>query len=115
MLYYVDCTDVLLTGGDFRILWYTTDESPIVSRDTEQQAWVKRWAERIETLGLSTVALSLIEFAHAFGFLGSQALLIVQPLVTGIVSDATLDQAAALLDSPELLDRLRVCLEGEES
>jgi hypothetical protein len=61
------------------------------------------------------VALSLLEFAHAFGFLGSQALLMVQPLVTGIVSDAAFDQTVALLGSPELLDRLRVCLEREES
>lgn len=86
-----------------------------MSCETQQQAWMKRWARRIETLGLSTVVLSLLEFAHAFGFLGSQALLIVQPLMTGIVSDVALDQAVALLGSPELLDRLRVCLEGEES
>jgi len=86
-----------------------------VNSKTEQQTWVEAWARRIEALGLSPVALPLIEIAHAFGFLGSQALLMTQPLVTGIVNDATLEQAMALLDSPELLDRLRVCLEGEES
>jgi len=86
-----------------------------VSREIEGQAWVETWARRIETLGLSSVALALVEIAHAFGFLGSQALLMAQPLVTGIVNDATLEQTAALLDSPELLDRLRGCLEGEES
>ena len=76
---------------------------------------METWARRIETLGLSPVALALVETVHAFGFLGSQALLMVQPLVTGIVNDVTLKRTAALLDSPELLDRLRVCLEGEES
>lgn len=76
---------------------------------------METWARRIETLGLSPVALALVETVHAFGFLGSQALLMVQPLVTGIVNDVTLERTAALLDSPELLDRLRVCLEGEES
>jgi uncharacterized membrane protein len=87
----------------------------IVSCDTEGQAWVETWARRIETLGLSPVVLVLIEIAHAFGFLGSQALLMAQPLVTGMVNDATLERTATLLDSPELLDRLRGCLEGEES
>jgi hypothetical protein len=86
-----------------------------VSREIEGQAWVETWARRIETLGLSPVALALVEIARAFGFLGSQALLLAQPLVTGIVNDGTLERTATLLDSPELLDRLRVCLEGEES
>lgn len=86
-----------------------------MSSETKQQVWVETWAKRIETLGLSPVALSLLEITHAFGFLGSQALLMTQPLVTGIVKDATIEQTIALLDSPELLDRLRVCLEGEKS
>jgi hypothetical protein len=86
-----------------------------MNSETEQQMWVETWARRIEALGLSPVALPLIEIAHAFGFLGSQALLMTQPLVTGIVNDATLEQATALLDSPELLDQLRVRLEGKES
>jgi len=86
-----------------------------VSSETEQQVWVETWARHIEALGLSPVALSLLEIAHAFGFLGSQALLMTQPLVAGIVNDTILETAMALLDSPELLDRLRVSLEGEES
>jgi hypothetical protein len=86
-----------------------------MDNETEQQMWVETWARRIEALGLSPVALPLIEIAHAFGFLGSQALLMTQPLVTGIVNDATLEQATALLDSPELLDQLRGRLEGRES
>ncbi len=86
-----------------------------MSSETKQQVWVETWAKRIETLGLSPVALSLLEIAHVFGFLGSQALLMTQPLVAGIVKDATIEQTIALLDSPELLDRLRVCLEGEKS
>ena len=90
-------------------------EGAIVSREIEGQAWVETWARRIETLGLSPVALALVEIAHAFGFLGSQALLVAQPLVAGIVNDATLERTATLLDSPELLDRLRGCLEEEES
>jgi hypothetical protein len=90
-------------------------EGSIVTSETERQMWIEAWARRIETLGLSPVALPLIEIVRAFGFLGSQALLMAQPLVTGIVDDAAFERTVALLDSPQLLERLRVCLEGEES
>ena len=89
-------------------------EGSIVSIETGQQAWIVTWARYIETLRLSPVALSLLEVVYAFGFLGSQALLMIQPLVTGIVNDTTLERTVALLDSPELLERLKMCLEGEE-
>lgn len=86
-----------------------------MSRDTEQQAWIETWARHIETLGLSPVALALLEIAHTFGFLGSQVLLVAQPLMTGIVNDTTLERAVDLLESPEMLERFRVCLEGGKS
>lgn len=89
-------------------------DEPIVSSETEQQAWVETWARRIETLGLSPVVLPLLDIVQALGFLGSQALLLVQPLVTGIMSDTALEQSMALLDNPELLERLRACLEEGE-
>jgi hypothetical protein len=53
--------------------------------------------------------------AAAFGFLGSQVLLVIQPLVSGFVSNTAFERTVALLDSPELLDQFRVCLEGEGS
>lgn len=86
-----------------------------MSRDTEQQAWIETWARRIETLGLSPVALVLLEITHAFGFLGSQVILVAQPLMSGIVNDIALERAVDLLESPEMLERFRVCLEGGES
>ena len=86
-----------------------------MSRDTEQQAWIETWARHIETRGLSPVALALLEIAHAFGFLGSQVLLLAQPLMTGIVNDTALERAADLLESPEMQEQFRVCLEGGES
>ena len=89
-------------------------DEPIVSSETEQQAWVETWARRLETLGLSPVVLPLLDIVQALGFLGSQALLLVQPLVTGIMNDTALEQSMALLDNPELLERLRACLEEGE-
>ena len=84
-----------------------------MSIEAEQHVWVETWAGRIEAMGLSVVVLSCLEIAHTFGLLGSQALLMVQPLMTGIVSDGTVDRAVALLENPDLLERLRMCLEGK--
>jgi hypothetical protein len=85
-----------------------------VGNETGQQVWVETWARRINALGLSPVVLSLLDIVHAFGFLGSQALLMAQPLMTGIVNEMTIERTVALLDSPERLARLKVCLEGEK-
>ncbi len=78
-----------------------------------EQSWIETWARRIEALGLAPLVLPFIEAARAFGFVGSQALLFVQPLVAGIVNDASIEQTATLLESPALLERLRACLEGD--
>jgi hypothetical protein len=86
-----------------------------VNAEEEQQSWIEAWARRIETLGLVPLALPLIEMAEAFGFLGSQVLLVIQPLVSGFVSNTAFERTVTLLDSPELLHQFRVCLEGEGS
>lgn len=96
-------------------VWYTIAKGPIVNTEMEQQAWIKAWARRIDALGLSSIALPLLNIACMYGFLGSQALLMAQPLAVGIVDDVTIERTVALLDSPELLKQLMVCLEGEES
>jgi len=81
----------------------------------EQSAWIEMWARRIKALPLSSVALPLIEIACPFSLLGSHIFFMAQPLMTGAVDDATLEQISALLDDPELLERLKVYLEEEES
>jgi hypothetical protein len=85
-----------------------------VSSEAEQQAWVKGWARRIEALNLSPVMLSLLEIARPFGLLGGQALLLAQPLLNGIVSETTVERIAILLNDPDLLEQLKMRLEGEE-
>ncbi len=85
------------------------------NREVGQGTWVEVWARRIETLGLSPVVLSLMDLVHALGLVGSQALLMVQPLTTGLVSNATIERAITLLEDPALQARLRSHLErGEE-
>jgi hypothetical protein len=86
-----------------------------VNSEAEQLDWVDKLARRIEQRGASSLALLLIEIARPFGFLGSQALLVAQPLLTGIIDDTAVEQAAVLLDDPELLNRLSATLKGVET
>jgi hypothetical protein len=81
--------------------------------EEKQPAWLEMWARRISSPGLSPVVSLLIEIARPFGFLGSQALLMTQPLVTGVAGEETFEQILALLDDPDLLKRLEVCMEEE--
>ena len=80
----------------------------------EHPAWIETWGRRIAALHLTPIALVLINIARPFGFLGSQALLLVQPLVAGFVDDEAFRRTVVVLESPELLEQLRVCLEGKE-
>jgi hypothetical protein len=86
-----------------------------VNNEAEQLDWVDKLARRIEQRGASSLALLLIEIARPFGFLGSQALLMAQPLLTGIIDSTTVEQATILLDNPELLNRLSATLEGVDT
>ncbi len=86
-----------------------------MSREIKQQVWVEAWARRIDALGLASIVLPLVDIVHTFGFLSSQVLFIAQPLASGIVNNTTIERAATLLDSPELLEQLRACLEEEKS
>jgi hypothetical protein len=86
----------------------------VVNSEAEQSDWVDKLAGRIEQRGASSLALLLIEIARPFDFLGSQMLLMAQPLLTGIVADATVEQTTLLLDNPKLLNRLSATLKGAE-
>jgi hypothetical protein len=90
----------------------TVEEAGTRMRDT--QAWVEAWVDQLETMGLSALALSLLETAYAFGFLISQTILVAQPVLSGIVSDARIEQATNLLNDPEQLDRVRQQLKKKE-
>lgn len=82
--------------------------------ESERRAWVEAYAERIEAVGLSSLALVLLEVSQALGFVGSQALLLVQPLIAGAVGSTTLSRAVCLLESPDLLEHMRTYLERRE-
>ena len=77
-------------------------------------AWIETWGRRIAALHLTPIALVLINIVRPFGFLGSQALVMAQPLLAGMTDDR-FAQAMALLDDPEMLRHLEMYLEGEEA
>jgi hypothetical protein len=73
------------------------------------------WARRIKTLGLSSLALLLLDVAGGLGVLGSHALLMIQPLASGIVDDAVMERTIAFLSSPDSIRGFKRRLSGEET
>lgn len=86
-----------------------------MNSEAEQSDWVNELAKRIEQRGASSLALMLIEIVRPFGFLGSQVLVMAQPLLTGIVDDTTVQRTTILLDNPDLLNQLSATLEGAKA
>jgi len=87
-----------------------------VSGDTiGRQVWIETWFTRIEGLGLSSLVFPILELARAFGCLGSQTLLLVQPFVTGIISDATFSKTVEILEDPEFHQQLTDYVESKEN
>lgn len=91
-------------------IWYTG-----MRNESNQPDRVETWARYIKALNLSAAALSLIEVARPFGFLGSQAFIVAQPLITRTTGETAMERALALLDDPGLLERLRMYLAEEEA
>ncbi len=78
---------------------------------TLESDWVTKLARHIAALGLTPLALPLLETARAFRPLGSSGMLLAWPLLRGLVEENTLARTAALLDDPDSLSRLQRLLE----
>ncbi len=74
--------------------------------ETGQERWLEQWADRIHGSGLSVIAVPLLEIGRGLGFLASQALLLTQPIVTGLVDEASFNRCVRLLEDPAALERL---------
>jgi hypothetical protein len=81
--------------------------------EPQRDRWVREWAGRVDQLGLSALAIPLLDVARVIGAGGSQVLLTVQPLTRGLAGEVTVGRIAALLDRPELLDSFERCLLGD--
>jgi hypothetical protein len=76
---------------------------------------IENLAHRIEALGLSAPAILLLEAHKPLSFLGSQALLILQPLLAFAFDTSTSAEYAALLEERSNVERLIRRLERQES
>ena len=80
------------------------------SEQAGQEQWLDHWAERIHRSGLALVALPLLEIGRGMGFLASQVLLLIQPVLGGLVDVASIDRYVTLLEDPlaieELIERI---------
>jgi hypothetical protein len=74
--------------------------------ETDQERWLDQWADRIHNSGFSVVALPLLEIGRGLGVLASQALLLAQPLLTGLVNETAINRYANLLEDPAVWERL---------
>ena len=74
--------------------------------ETGLEQWLDGWADRIHDSGFSVVVLPLLEIGRGMGFLVSQALLLTQPILTGLVNEANFKQYITLLEDPAALEGL---------
>lgn len=74
--------------------------------ESHQAQWLDRWAERIHRSGLSVIALPILEVSRGMGFLVSQALLLTQPVLAGLVEETKIDRFVTLFDDPAAIDDL---------
>jgi hypothetical protein len=68
--------------------------------------FINRLAERISGAGLGPVAIFMLELQKPLSFIGSQAVLLGQPLLDSFLPSGTTSQLAALLADRDHLERL---------
>jgi hypothetical protein len=71
------------------------------------------WIDRFQRWGLSAVAPMLLDALRPLGLIGSQLIIMAQPVLTSFVSTAQIDQFTALIEDPDRLARLRRAIEAE--
>jgi len=72
------------------------------------------WIRRVERAGLSSILVPLLETTRALGFVAAQALLLGQPLLSGLVQKSTLHRAVDWLEDPQQMRQWLHLLEEEE-
>lgn len=77
---------------------------------SRREQMVGRLAGWITARGLESPAILLFELAKPLALLGSQALLVLQPLVGG-----ALDEWAGLLEDPDTIDQIVDRLESSDA
>ena len=75
-----------------------------MANEAEQHIWRTALSRRIEAAGLSPLVLPILEVVRTFRLLGSQALLMAQPLLRGVVDDAAVEVGVSLLEATDTLN-----------
>lgn len=81
-------------------------DGPMTKSGTGQDQWLDQWAERFHHSGLSVVVLPLLEIGRGLGVLASQVLLLTQPVLAGLVDEASIKRCVTLLEDPAALEGL---------
>lgn len=70
------------------------------------QDLVQAWIARFERLGVGEWVPLAVGLLRPFGIIGAQAIHMLSPVLNMFSSSMQIEQLAALLESPETLDRL---------
>ena len=74
--------------------------------DSRRKQLIGEWVARLERWGLTPIAPLLLQTLQPLGFVGSQAILLGQPLLTLFTDAASLEELSSLLDDPDALDQI---------
>jgi hypothetical protein len=83
--------------------------------DARRDALIESLAQRIEAMGLATPAILMLEAHKPLSFLGSQAILIAQPLLNVAFNPTASQEVADLLEDRSNVERLIERLERREN
>jgi len=72
---------------------------------------IERLAQKVSSLGLTAPAILFLETHKPFSFIGSQALLFLQPLLGFLLGDEAISQYAQLFEDQANVERLLQLLE----
>ncbi len=64
---------------------------------------IGQWTARLERWGLAPVAPVFLQLLQPLGFVGSQAVLFGQPLLSALADSQSLDEVSSLLDDTDAL------------
>lgn len=65
-----------------------------------------QWARQIEQKGLGSAIFPFLETVRALGWVFAQALLLAQPLLSGLVDERVLARAYGWLEDPQSAEQL---------
>lgn len=89
-----------------------TASTSAASEGVQSAELIESLAQRIESLGLTMPVVLMLEAHKPLSFLGSQVLLILQPLLNVLFDPATSSAYAALLEDRRSVEQLIQRLEG---